>query len=167
MCRPSPKGVGTPTVLCGGFFSGLLETLLGKPGTLHSPGRIFTSALGVPPDLRGAPVLEGREGSTAGWRVLAASSPISWVEFAFVTRQGRSPAQSVVGSSSNSFTPRPSTCYFFFRPQRGVVSTFPPPRCGQGGVRRLTLLVLHSTPQSATVWIGRLRHPVRNRMYTW
>ena len=78
-------------MLCGGFFSGLLETLLGKPGTLHSPGRIFTSALGVPPDLRGAPVLEGREGSTAGWRVLAASSPISWVEFAFVTRQGRSP----------------------------------------------------------------------------
>ena len=48
---------GTPIVLCGGFFSGLLEALLGKPGTLHSPGQIITSALGVPPDLRGASVL--------------------------------------------------------------------------------------------------------------
>ena len=33
---------------------GLLKVLLGKPGTLHSPGHIFPSALGVPPDLREA-----------------------------------------------------------------------------------------------------------------
>ena len=34
---------------------GLLKVLLGKPGTLHSPGHIFfPSALGVPPDLRDA-----------------------------------------------------------------------------------------------------------------
>ena len=39
------------------FSLGLLEALLGKPGTLHSPGQIITSALGVPPDLRGASVL--------------------------------------------------------------------------------------------------------------
>ena len=58
--RPSLKRrVGTST----GFtfsvvvYAGLLEALLGKPGTLHSPGQIITSALGVPPDLRGASVL--------------------------------------------------------------------------------------------------------------
>ena len=33
---------------------GLLKALLGKPGTLHSPGHIFPSTLGVPPDLRDA-----------------------------------------------------------------------------------------------------------------
>ena len=50
--------VGAPIVLVWWFFySGLLEALLGKPGTLHSPGLIITAALGVPPDLRGAPVL--------------------------------------------------------------------------------------------------------------
>ena len=36
------------------FLLGLLKALLGKPGTLHSPGLIFAFALGVPPDLRGA-----------------------------------------------------------------------------------------------------------------
>ena len=36
------------------FLLGLLKVLLGKPGTLHSPGHIFPSALGVPPDLREA-----------------------------------------------------------------------------------------------------------------
>ena len=38
------------------FLLGLLEALLGKPGTLHSLGQTITSALGVPPDLRGASV---------------------------------------------------------------------------------------------------------------
>ena len=33
---------------------GLLKALLGKPGTLHSPGQILLHTLGVPPDLRGA-----------------------------------------------------------------------------------------------------------------
>ena len=59
-------GVGTPIVLCGGFFFGLLEALLGKPGTVHSPGQIITSALGVPPDLRGASVF-GRSLGVHGW----------------------------------------------------------------------------------------------------
>ena len=40
------------------FSLGLLEALLGKPGTLHSLGQTITSALVVPPDLRGASVLE-------------------------------------------------------------------------------------------------------------
>ena len=50
------------------FSLGLLEALLGKPGTLHSLGQIVTSALGVPPDLRGAPV-PGRllVGPRQGW----------------------------------------------------------------------------------------------------
>ena len=36
------------------FPLGFLKVLLSKPGTLHSPGHIFPSALGVPPDLREA-----------------------------------------------------------------------------------------------------------------
>ena len=34
------------------YFLGLLEVLLGKPGTVHSPGFKFLITLGVPPDLR-------------------------------------------------------------------------------------------------------------------
>ena len=50
------------------FSLGLLEALLGKPGTLHSLGQIVISALGVLPDLRGAPV-PGRllVGPRQGW----------------------------------------------------------------------------------------------------
>ena len=36
------------------WFLGFLKVLLGKPGTLHSLGHSFPSALGVPPDLREA-----------------------------------------------------------------------------------------------------------------
>ena len=36
------------------FHFGHLKVLLGKPGTLHSPGHIFPSAMGVPLDLRDA-----------------------------------------------------------------------------------------------------------------
>ena len=104
-------GVGTPTVLCGGFFSGLLEALLGKPGTLHSPGQIITSALGVPPDLRGAPVWEVAWGPRQGggcWlhprRSRGSSLPL-------LPGRDVPPAQVWWGASSNSFTPRPSACF--------------------------------------------------------
>ena len=36
------------------FLLGFLKVLLGKPGTLHSPGHSVPSVLGVPPDLREA-----------------------------------------------------------------------------------------------------------------
>ena len=54
--RPSSNGGRRTDRVVWWFFSGLLEALLGKPGTLHSLGKIVISALGVPPDLRGAPV---------------------------------------------------------------------------------------------------------------
>ena len=107
------RGVGTPTVLCGGFFSGLLEALLGKPGTLHSPGQIFTSALGVPPDLRGAPVLGrslGVRGRVEGVGCILAD-PVGRVCLCYQAGTFP-PAQVRWGSSSNSFTPRPSAYYF-------------------------------------------------------
>ena len=92
-------------MLCGGFFSGLLEALLGKPDTLHSPGQIFTSALGVPPDLRGAPVL----GRSLGVR--GSADPVGRVCLCYQAGTFP-PAQVRWGSSSNSFTPRPSAYYF-------------------------------------------------------
>ena len=157
--RPSLKRrVGTST----GFtfsvvvYAGLLEALLGKPGTLHSPGQIITSALGVPPDLRGASA-PGRSRKDhgrveGGWLHPRRSR---WVVFVLVTRQGLVTGSIVVGD----LPPTRSPCflpYFFTSPLRGLLGTSVPPRCGQGG-GAITRLVLHSTPQAATV---RSRRPL-------
>ena len=124
-------GVGTPTVLCGGFFSGLLEALLGKPGTLHSPGQIITSALGVPPDLRGASVL--RKSLEVHGRVEGVGCILADLvgRVCLCYQAGTFPLPKCGGE-------RPPTRLLlglplvFSRPQRGIVSTSQPPRCGQG-----------------------------------
>ena len=125
-------GVGTPIVLCGGFFSGLLEALLGKPGTLHSPGQIITSALGVPPDLRGASVL-GRSLGVHGWVegvgcILA--DPVGRVCLSY--QAGTFPPAQRRGDAPSTRSLLGLPLVIFLCPKRGVVSVFPPPRCGQG-----------------------------------
>ena len=75
----------------------MLKALLGKPDTLHSPGQILFTALGVPPALRGASSFwklvedHGRVG------MLAASPLIPWVGCASVTGQGTVPRPKLMG----------------------------------------------------------------------
>ena len=60
----------------------------------------------------------------------------------------------------------PSAFHLLFSSQARRSLWFPTAAFWSGGVSRLTRLVLHSTPQSATVWIGRLPPPGRNRTAT-
>ena len=124
--------VGTPIVLCGGFFSGLLKALLGKPGTLHSPWQIILSALGVPPDLRGASVLRKSlevHGRVEGVGCILAD-PVSRVCLSY--QAGMFPGPIVVGGHPPTRLPLAFPFFIFSRPQRGIVGTSLPSRCGQG-----------------------------------
>ena len=106
------------------FSLGLLEALLGKPGTLHSLGQIVISALGVPPDLRGAPV-PGRllVGPRQGWGVgCILADPVGRVCLKLPGR-GWSPAQEWWVTLLRlvclaSFPP------YFTRPRRGLLWCF-------------------------------------------
>ena len=122
VCRPSPKRrVGTST----GFtfsvvvYVGLLEALLGKPGTLHSPGQIITTALGVPPDLRGASApgrsRKDRGRVEGGWLHPRRSR---WVVFVSVTRQGLVTGSIVVGDLSPTCLPCFLPYLFYSSPAR-------------------------------------------------
>ena len=91
---------------------GFLKVLLGKPGTLHSPGHIFPSALGVPPDLRDASGFSKigqvpRQGGD-----VAASPPIPRVGCASVTRQGAVPHPKRIWDRLSTRLPWPLFTYY-------------------------------------------------------
>ena len=157
--------VGTPIVLCGGFFSGLLKALLGKPGTLHSPWHIIFSALGVPPDLRGASVLRKSlevHGRVEGVGCILAD-PVGRVCLSY--QAGMFPGPIVIGGHPPTRLPLVFPFFYFLSSPARHSWYFVAAALWSGGVSRPTQLVLHSTPQSATVRIGRLPLPVRNRIY--
>ena len=124
--------VGSPIVLCGGFFLGLLEALLGKPGTLHSLGQIFASALGVPPDLRGASAPGGSlevHGRVEGVGCILAD-PVGRVCLSY--KAGKIPGTIVVGDLLLARLPLvlPVCC---FRPRRGLCWYFVAAALRSGG----------------------------------
>ena len=133
VCRPSSNGRPAHRSCCVVvFFSGLVEAFLGKAGTLHSPGQIITSALGVPPDLSGASVLGrslGFHGRVEGIGCILAK-PVGRVCLTY--QAGTFPCPIVVGDHPPTRLPLGLPLFYFSRPQRGLVSTSPPPRCGQG-----------------------------------
>ena len=97
------------------FFLGLLEAVLGKPDTLHSPGQIITSALGVPPDLRGASVLGwslGVHGSVEGVGSILAD-PVGRVCLSY--QAGTFPCPIVVGDHPPTRLPLGLPLFFISR----------------------------------------------------
>ena len=157
MCRPPQKSVvDIPTVEGGGFHFGHLKVLLGKPGTLHSPGHIFPSALGVPPDLRDASGffrrLDKYLGRVGMWLRPHRSRGSGVPQ---LPGKGRSLTPSAYGTVSQPVCL--ATLYLLFKsPSRVII-----PHSGRrvwvkGRGAGWLIWCLHSTPQAATVRSRRL-----------
>ena len=103
------------------FLLGLLKALLGKPDSLHSPGQIFPTALGVPPDLRGASSFwklvenHGRVGMLAAFP----TDPVGRVCLSYQARDGPSPK--VDGGLFRNPLTSPNFTYANTCPERGIL----------------------------------------------
>ena len=129
------------------FFFGLLKVLLGKPGTLHSPGHILSLGPGRPAGpKRRSRLLEIGQGPRQGGDV-AAFPPIPRVgcAFSYQARVGPSP-KAHEGPALNPFALLLSTYYLTHVPYAHFYATYWLSRMGQGERCRLARLVLALHP---------------------
>ena len=134
---------------------GFLKVLLGKPGTLHSPGHSFPSALGVPPDLReasGFRRLVKNHGRVGMWLRPHRSRGSGVPQ---LPGKGRSLALSAYGTVSQPVC-LASLYSLFASPTRVIMPLFGYRVPVRGRGAGWLIWCLHSTPQAATVRSRRL-----------
>ena len=129
------------------FLLGLLKILLGKPGTLHSPGHILSLGPGRPAGpKRRFSHFEDWSRTTAGWGCgCVPTDPAGRVCLSYQARVGPSP-KAHLGPALNPSALPLSTYYLTHVPYAHFYATSWLSRTGQGERFRLARLVLALHP---------------------
>ena len=143
---------------------GLLMILLGKPGTLHSPGHILSLSPGRPAGpKRRFSLFEDWSRTTAGWGCgCVPTDPAGRVCLSYQARVGPS-HNAHVGPALNPFALPLYTHYFTQVPARIIMPHLGCRVSVRGGGAGWLIWCLHSTPQAATVRSRRLSLPCTER----